>query len=241
MSTSKLNNSILSQIEAAVKVYEENRDDFKHLAKTLKENLVESKNLRKFIHSTKFRAKKPDSLREKLKREAIKRVDKGKPFEITKDNLFSRITDLAGVRILHLHSKQMSGMHPAILDVFKEYMYRGVRQPVAFTWDFENKQLFEAMGLKTNMRRSMYTSIHYVVEPNRRTKYRCELQVRTLMEEVWGEVSHTINYPNETDSATCQEQLRVLARIASGCTRLVDSIFLSYTEHKRSTSKKAIK
>ncbi|NVL89416.1 MAG: RelA/SpoT domain-containing protein [Desulfobacterales bacterium] len=238
MPKSKLTKSILSQIDAAVKVYVENRDDFKHLAKTLRDDLVENKNLRKFIHSTKFRAKKPDSLHEKLKRQAIERMEKGKPFEITKDNLFSQITDLAGVRILHLHTKQMSDMHSAILDIFQEYMYRVVRKPVAYTWDFENKQLFEDMGLKTNMRRSMYTSIHYVVEPNRRTKYRCELQVRTLMEEVWGEVSHTINYPDQIDSVTCQEQLRVLARVASGCTRLVDSIFLSYIEHGKLAPKK---
>lgn len=64
---------------------------------------------------------------------------------------------------------------------------------------------------------------------------RIELQVRTLMEEVWGEVSHSINYPVETASISCREQLRVLARISSGCTRLVDSIFSSYEESNDSS------
>lgn len=236
-----LEKPIRNQIDDAVEVYTENRDAFKHLAKILRDNLVGNKNLREFIHSDKFRAKKQGSLQEKLVRKAIDCVNKNKPFEITKDNLFSKINDLAGVRLLHLHTKQLSFIHPAIMDIFKEYRYRVVLKPVGHTWDYENKQFFTNIGLKTNIRDSMYTSIHYVVEPNQRTKYRCELQVRTLMEEVWGEVSHTINYPKETDSLTCQEQLRVLARVASGCTRLVDSIFLSYTEHSKSNKKQTNK
>ena len=32
----------------------------------------------------------------------------------------------------------------------------------------------------------MYTSVHYVVSSKSRTKVTCEIQVRTLMEEVWG-------------------------------------------------------
>jgi GTP pyrophosphokinase len=59
----------------------------------------------------------------------------------------------------------------------------------------------------------------------------CELQVRTLAEEVWGEISHAIDYPHETDSVACKEQLKVLARLVSGCSRLVDSIVASYAEH----------
>jgi ppGpp synthetase/RelA/SpoT-type nucleotidyltranferase len=52
------------------------------------------------------------------------------------------------------------------------------------------------------------------------------------MEEVWGEVSHKINYPQKTKSEACQEQLKVLARITSGCKRLVDSIIVSHREYE---------
>jgi putative GTP pyrophosphokinase len=74
----------------------------------------------------------------------------------------------------------------------------------------------------------MYTSVHYVVQANQRTKVTCEIQVRTLMDEVWAEVSHRVNYPTPSPSKACQEQLKVLARLTSGCTRLVDSIFKSH-------------
>jgi putative GTP pyrophosphokinase len=71
----------------------------------------------------------------------------------------------------------------------------------------------------------MYTSVHYVVASNSRTTVTCEIQVRTLMEEVWGEVDHSINYPHKTESVPCREQIRALARSTSSATRLVDAIF----------------
>lgn len=76
----------------------------------------------------------------------------------------------------------------------------------------------------------MYTTVHYVVEANPRTQIRCEIQVRTLMDEVWGEVSHQVNYPTESPSSSCRDQLKVLARLTTGGTRLVDSIFKSHNE-----------
>lgn len=68
------------------------------------------------------------------------------------------------------------------------------------------------------------------IRANQKTKVTCELQVRTLMDEVWGEVSHRVNfnYPSESPSLSCQNQLKILARLTSGCTRLVDSIFQSH-------------
>jgi hypothetical protein len=41
----------------------------------------------------------------------------------------------------------------------------------------------------------MYTSVHYIIGSGSQTPLTCEIQVRTLMEEVWGEVDHKINYP----------------------------------------------
>ena len=76
----------------------------------------------------------------------------------------------------------------------------------------------------------MYTSVHYVVEANQRQKITCEIQVRTLMDEVWGEVSHRVNYPMQSPSRSCRDQLKVLARVTTAGIRLVDSIFKSHQE-----------
>ena len=75
----------------------------------------------------------------------------------------------------------------------------------------------------------MYTSIHYVLGSNSVTRTTCEIQVRTLAEELWGEVDHAMNYPKESNIQTCREQIKVLARVTSSCSRLVDSIYRAAT------------
>jgi hypothetical protein len=46
-------------------------------------------------------------------------------------------------------------------------------------------------------------------------------------------VDHKINYPHKSESLSCREQIKVLARVTSSCSRLVDSIFHSYEESRR--------
>lgn len=76
-----------------------------------------------------------------------------------------------------------------------------------------------------------YRSVHYVVKPNNPNPTCCEIQVRTLFEEIWGEIDHNINYPHKTDDIACKEQLRVLSKLVSTGTRLADSIFRTYEDH----------
>jgi ppGpp synthetase/RelA/SpoT-type nucleotidyltranferase len=230
MATTSISRAQRQQILDAVKYFESNRDNFEQLVKVLYVQLSENRILRPLIHSVKFRVKDPGHLKDKLVRQAHDAKKYGKAFTVSARNLFSTIGDLAGLRILHLHTRQMAEIHPAILHVFQEQRYRLVEKPVANTWDDEYRDFFRGLGIRTVARDSMYTSVHYVVEANSTKKLRCELQVRTLMEEVWGEVSHTINYPHPTRSVACVEQIKVLARVASGSTRLVDSIFRSHEE-----------
>jgi ppGpp synthetase/RelA/SpoT-type nucleotidyltranferase len=171
-------------------------------------------------------------LEHKLERKAIEAKKRGISFDIDPDNLFERIQDLAGVRLLHLHTEQMTAINPAVLAVFEELNYEVEEGPIANLWDEEYKAYFESIDIETQMRPdTMYTSVHYIVRANTRTLIFCELQIRTLSEELWGEVSHSINYPDPTTSIACKEQLKVLARATSTCTRLVDSIIKSHREH----------
>jgi ppGpp synthetase/RelA/SpoT-type nucleotidyltranferase len=181
------------------------------------------------IHSIKSRLKDPTHLAEKLKRKQL--VGK----EINKDNLFSEITDFIGVRVLHLYQEQFAIINQAINEKIKNGDWVFVEPPMAFTWDPESAQFYNNLGIKTEVRETYYTSIHYLVKPNNQNSICCEIQVRTLFEEIWGEIDHTINYPNPTDSIACKEQLRVLAKLVSTGTRLADSIFRSDKEHKAKT------
>lgn len=231
MARTRLTSSVKTQIEEAVQAYTKLQVEYTNLARQVRDHLADNARLNALLHSTKFRPKHPAHLRDKLVRQAHQRLERGKTFTVTAKNVCTRINDLAGVRLLYLHTHKMGEIHLAVKEVLDHRGYHLVRSPVAYTWDIENQSFFRSLGIRTILRDSMYTSVHYVLQPPWKGVYRCELQVRTLMEEVWGEVSHAIDYPQPTTSVACREQLKVLARLASAGTRLVDSIFASHSEH----------
>lgn len=190
----------------------------------------ESSELKTFAHSVRSRMKDPDHLRDKLGRKLRAAKETGIDFDISTENLFVRINDLAGIRILHLHTTQMGDIDQCIQAIVAEQPLELIEGPSARTWDNEYRDYFKSIGIETQDSENMYTSVHYVLKSNSRTAVTCELQVRTLMEEVWGEVDHSINYPHKTDSIPCREQIRALARSTSSATRLVDSIFATVAD-----------
>lgn len=224
MAKSRLNQRDQRRIDTAIAKYCDQRHLFEGFAEALTNYFSKDATLTPFIHFIKYRTKDPDHLRDKL----FRKTAEGD--EITAENLFERITDLAGVRIIHLHTDQLREMHPAILGVLAEYKCVLVEPPTANCWDNEFDAFFKSLGIETKSRESMYTTVHYVVRANQRTPISCEIQVRTLMDEVWAEVSHRVNYPHPSPSESCQEQLKVLARLTTGCSRLVDSIFRSHQD-----------
>ena len=224
MAEQRLGQKEQTRINTAVEYFIENRRLFENFAQSLMTYFQNDTQLSSFIHFIRYRIKDPDHLRTKLVRKAIDGD------VIDEKTLFDRVTDLAGVRLIHLHTEQMRDIHTAIQGIIEEQQLQFVEQPTANCWDIEYERFFQELDIATRSRASMYTTVHYVIQANQRTRVTCEVQVRTLMDEVWGEVSHRVNYPNESASRSCQDQLKVLARLTSGCTRLVDSIFRSHGE-----------
>lgn len=171
------------------------------------------------VHSVKTRLKDPSHLAEKITR----KTQGGNV--ITTDNLFSQITDLCGVRILHLHQAQAEAIHHFIMKQVTSKEWHLNEKPVAYSWDPDSSDFFKSLGLRVQIKPSHYTSIHYVVKPKKLGFVACEIQVRTLFEEIWGEVDHTVNYPNPTSNQFTKEQLRVLGKLVSTGSRLTDSVF----------------
>lgn len=183
------------------------------------------------VHSVKSRLKDSSNLKEKIER---KQSQKG--YIITKETFFEEITDLIGVRVLHLYFDQFHLIHEEIMKQVKNKEWVLFEDPKAYTWDPEIEELFKKLKINT-IRKDSYTSVHYVIKPNsKKNTFCCEIQVRTLFEEIWGEIDHSINYPDKTKSISCSEQLRVLSKLASTGTRLADSIFRSYNDHKKNES-----
>lgn len=211
-----------------------NPDPFKRALSSIHGFVENSSSLKPLIHSVKYRIKDPDHLRDKLERKLQEAKAKNKPFTINSNNLFSRINDLIGYRIIHLHTKQFELIDAQLKAILAEQEWLIVEGPSAKTWDDESREYFKNIGVNVSKSPNLYTSVHYIIKPNSKSKITCEIQVRTLMEEVWGEVDHSINYPHKSDVNSIREQIKVLARVTSSCSRLVDSIFSTNDEHTNS-------
>lgn len=171
------------------------------------------------VHSVKSRIKSNDHLLDKIQR----KIKLGR--EITKANCFDEITDFAGVRILHLRQDDFGKIKEVIDAKIAAGDWYLVEQPIAYTWDPEYEKFFVDLGCRCERKDSFYTSVHFVVRPRQDSPLSCEIQVRTLFEEIWGEIDHSLNYPHPTAAASCHEQLRVLAKVVGAGSRLVTSIY----------------
>lgn len=207
------------EVQRLLNLFIKNVEDFFRTNTTLNRSNI--------IHSVKSRHKDPEHLRDKLKRKSEKNVI------ITKETLLSQVTDLNGVRILHLYLDQFPKIHSEIMRQINDLdEWKLVEQPKAYSWDPECQEFFKNLGIEPEIKATNYTSVHYVVKPNNeKNLICCEIQVRTLFEEIWGEIDHAINYPHEIESIACKEQIRVLAKLVSTGTRLADSIFRTYNEY----------
>ncbi|MGV5361238.1 RelA/SpoT domain-containing protein [Pseudomonas aeruginosa] len=212
--------------DSAINHYRSNFGDIEMWMRNVFDFFNRHPEVRKHVHSVKYRLKDPEHLHEKLHR----KWDEDNP--ITADNLFERITDLAGVRVLLLHQQKFSELKGLIDNRLKRREWYLVEDPKAYTWDPEAKSYFESLGYSVLFKPSFYTSLHYVIKQHEESPYSCEVQIRTLFEEIWGEVDHSINYPKSTQNAACRDQIMVLAKLIGAGSRLVDSIFSTHEATK---------
>ncbi len=176
------------------------------------------------IYAIKSRVKSDEHLVRKIQR----KQEKGTL--VTCDNIFSQITDYCGVRLLHMHIGQFEAIHNLIMKPVHDGDWVFHERPVANFWDPDLEGFYRRFDLKTEVRETLYTSVHYLVKPRVDAHIVCEIQVRTLFEEIWGEVDHFMNYPEATANQHCRRQLRVLSKLVCSGSRLVDSIFESANE-----------
>ena len=189
----------------------------------------------RIVHSTKSRIKYEAHLRQKIERKNADSIRAGETEKlITKDNVFEKITDICGVRVLHLYQEQATTIHKRIMDQVAANEWFLVEQPKAYTWDPESIGFFRELGFETNLKESFYTSLHYIIRPRVDSIVACEIQVRTLFEEIWGEVDHSLNYPQPTDDLATRELLKVLARLIGSGSKLTDSIYRIHENAQKS-------
>ena len=231
MSREKLTDRERQDVDDAARHFGNNKHHYENFAKSVVDYLQNDPQLRPYIQQIKYRLKSKRRLKQKLASKAIG-TKQSKPGRGIFPSLLDQVNDLAGIRILHLHTSQIGEIDKHIKRVLEDYKIRILEGPVAHCWDRDHENFFKGLNIEVKetranpkFRDSMYASVHYVLAANQTGEVTCELQVRTLADELWAEVSHLVEYEERQPDAQVHEMLKVLARITSASSRLVDCIF----------------
>lgn len=178
------------------------------------------------VHSVRTRIKDPEHLIEKIIRKTKKKLVNEPTYEINIENYTHEITDLIGIRVLHL---------------YKDQAYQ-IDEVIRRTWDLHETPIIyyrkgdSQVSISNNEGRPVdefqqkehefgYRSWHYLIKIRpTRIEYISEVQVRTIFEEGWSEIDHQLRYPYELNNDLLREQLMVLNRLAGSADEMVDTI-----------------
>lgn len=209
-------------IEHAVRSIMDDMQSYEYLLANVStfflKNRILTKESSPIIHSVKGRLKDRDSIEKKIRRKWLD----WKPR--SSNSIVDKMTDVAGVRVLHLFSGQFDIIHREIIKNVNSKEWVLHEDPVVYLWDPDSVSLYQGMGFVTNLKSSYYTSVHYVIKSNKDSTRCCEIQVRTLFEEIWGELDHIVNYPIKTNNVDCARKIKVLSHIVVAGNKLVESI-----------------
>lgn len=145
------------------------------------------------VHSVRWRVKNPEHLIEKIVRKRV--LGSEKYLTINTENYTEIITDLIGVRVLHLFKYEWVNIQEHILAHWKTE-----EAPIAYIRSGDEGEIIEsykANSCEVKNHPVGYRSIHYVIstQPTLKKVF-SEIQVRTIFEEGWSEIDHKIRYPN---------------------------------------------
>lgn len=172
------------------------------------------------VHSVKTRVKEAEHLIEKIIRKTEDRKRKyGKDFKFTIDNYKDEITDLLGIRVIHIFKEDWEEIHDFISIMWN------VNEIVANIREGDNTKTFEELGIEVCSRLSGYRSVHYLVESYPTTKkVISEIQVRTIFEEGYGEIDHQLRYSLNKIPEVLEQNLMLLNRIAGSSDEMASLI-----------------
>lgn len=156
-------------------------------------------------HIVHYRTKNPIHLMDKVVR---KRAEKG--IDINQDNYLQEITDLIGIRVIHLYKEDWLEIHKYISEVWTPY-----ETPTAIIREGDKSDQYKEHGCEIKESEAGYRSVHYLLETKPFNQiFIAEVQVRTIFEEAWSEIDHDIRYPVHTDNALINAYLVNFNRIA---------------------------
>lgn len=173
------------------------------------------------VHSVKTRIKNPERLIEKIIRKTTDRKDKnGHDFYFNSENYKNEITDLIGIRVLHIFKDQWNNIHDFIVDTWN------VIEITANIREGDDRRIFDSLGIEVVSRPSGYRSVHYLVELSFTQQYKtiAEIQVRTIFEEGYGEIDHRLRYSHNEIPEILQSNLLLFNRIIGSADEMASLI-----------------
>jgi putative GTP pyrophosphokinase len=162
------------------------------------------------VQRVRLRVKRPESVVDKILR---------KPSDFpqgVKPESFSGMTDVLGARVLVFFTSQLNLVDRELRNS-GDFEIAPHAQPIAYL----GSHLHEQLGLghiQRQQKESGYASIHYLLRlarpaaPGNENPW-FELQLRTLCEDLWGEIEHVLGYkPGKRTSLAVRKQFRIISR-----------------------------
>lgn len=166
------------------------------------------------FHSIRGRVKLPEHLIEKIiRKRGQEHSYKYKDIDVS--NYKSIVRDLVGIRILVLAKEDWESIFNKVIEIFpsdNESEIRMEENPKAYT-RYGDRNIYNGKIEAAHSNKG-YRSQHYVVYFQ---GIYCEIQVRTLAEEVYGEFDHEVKYPY-------REKNKFLIRYTNILSQLLDSV-----------------
>lgn len=164
------------------------------------------------IHTILYRIKDEVRLIEKIDQENSSSANNVKP--ITHKNFQERIGDLIGIRVICLRLSDIKKVEIYLKLLVDEKILQFIREP-------DQKRSFvlpvdpgEAVPQDINLQYSGYSSIHYQIRLGENSDVaeelkmiQVELQLRTILEEAWGEIDHKYRYAYSRTGDTLPEHI----------------------------------
>lgn len=160
------------------------------------------------VHSVRWRIKDPKHLIEKIVRKSAAGIDKY--HSITSENYREIVTDLIGIRAIHLFKEDLKNIDSEVREKWETY-----ETPTIYIRDGDSEEIAISSDYTIRKHEFGYRSAHYIIESKPlKQKVLAELQVRTIFEEGWSEIDHTLRYPNHTDNPDLKSSLTIFNRMA---------------------------
>lgn len=175
-----------------------------------------------YFHSIRCRYKEPEHLIEKIIRKRGKEQS-AKYKDININNYKDIIRDIIGLRILVTKKEDWESVFDELIKMFPKSSCTDccmVEDPVAYI-QYGDRDIYNGKIAKEYSNKG-YRSQHYIVKFD---GYYCEIQVRTLAEEVYGEFDHLVKYPYRNDNNFLIRYTNIFSKLINSIDELMSTCF----------------